>query len=151
MANDAPTQSYLRHPGDTEHKEQAAIWARRKAVLRQIWVLNEEERSWLDSHFLLRSTGEVIEEHITGNDLETEDLIKDEITIHTTRFSLEYINCSYTSITENHGSREYIMSCRFKRSWNFAVAIIQPRYRAADDAYYYKIPELQKWKASSNK
>lgn len=113
-------------------------WAEKFAILTKVWSLSPEYQELCSSQFLVRSTVDYLYKYIQSHD----PFMADKLLIGSTMYTLDYINCTIDWLLEQDRSMELILSCRTCSFRNFAVAIVQPRYKGLSDEKYYSLREV---------
>lgn len=99
-----------------------AITARLKATLTMVWELNNQEKSYLDRHFMLiRTTDDFIAHHIDDHLMYNKVIVNAGI-----HYSVQLQGITENELTEN--STWIQASFRYQKRSNFAVVIIRPYY-----------------------
>lgn len=111
---------------------------RQFAILRHVWTLTTEERSWLDRFSLYKSTASGLLSLAT-RDHEWKDLL----TTGNHTYEVEYLDCSYRFLL-GAGNSLVLISLRHTRADRFSVALVKIPHRKLwqqikDDT---NIPEL---------
>lgn len=110
-------------------------WNRRAAILSRVWYLSSQEREELDTHSLYRATlGTFLQKMFQSE----EDHCLDKIEIGVVTYTISYLNCSSVELIEAGDGIELadiqlLLSCRVVQRRNFAIALVQPRYRGMSE------------------
>lgn len=107
-------------------------WERKEAIFSRVWYLTEEEQGELDIHALYRTTLSTFLEKMFQAE---EDHCKDKIEVGVVVYNCSYLSTSSIELIEAEGplDTQLLISCRAVNKKNFAVALVQPRYKGMSE------------------
>lgn len=127
------------HLNESESLYLKGEWAEKFAVLTKVWSLSEKYQELCSSQFLVRCS---VERLLKATYDDTDDFNTPKLQIGRVIYNMECINCTLDWLESQKDSFELIISCRTCSFRNFAVAIVQPRFKGLSDERYYSLREV---------
>ena len=93
---------------------------RRTILLRNLWILNTEELTWVDKIYLKKTDQETFLNYIN-----TDHEWKNRLEFNNKLYDLEFLSCSLESIKEDKEKHNLLLSVRENNYLNFYCMIVR--------------------------